>query len=74
MQPLGELARVRADEPPSPPTERLSAGRQLNAIFALALLAAPSVRGCPMKAGIAIFLSEARFKANGGDFFAGTDD
>ena len=34
---------ARADEPPSPPTERLSAGRQLNAIFALALLAAPSV-------------------------------
>ena len=74
MQPLGELARVRADEPPTPPTERLSAGRQLNAIFALALLAAPSVRGCPMKADIAIFLSEARFKANGGDFFTGADD
>jgi len=57
MQPLGELACARADEPPSPPTERLSAGRQLNAIFALALLAAPSVRGCPMKADIAIFLA-----------------
>src|ERR1700730_15213216 len=27
-----------------------------------------------MKADIAIFLSEARFKANGGDFFAGADD
>ena len=37
MQPLGELVRARADEPPSPPTERLSAGRQLNAIFARAL-------------------------------------
>jgi hypothetical protein len=68
MQSLGELARVRADEPPSPPTEKLSAGRQLNAIFALALLAAPSV--CPMKADIAISLSEARFKANGGDYWA----
>ena len=74
MQSLGEFASVKADEPPSPSTERLSTGRQLNAIFALALLAAPSVRGCPMKAGIAIFLSEARFKANGGDFFAGADD
>jgi hypothetical protein len=74
MQPLGELARERANEPPTPPTERLSAGRQLNAIIALALLAAPSVRGCPMKADIAIFLSEARFKANVGDFFAGADD
>src|ERR1700730_13315136 len=74
MQPLGELARVRANEPPSPATERLSAGRQLNAIFALALIAAPSVRGCPMKADIAIFLSEARFKANGGDFFASAND
>ena len=52
MQPLRELPRARADKPPSPPTERLSAGRQLNAIFALALLAAPSVRGCPMKADI----------------------
>jgi hypothetical protein len=62
------------NEPPSPPTKRLSAGRQLNAIFALALLAAPSVRGCPMKVDIAIFLSEARFKANGGDFFAGADN
>ncbi len=68
MQPLGELACVRADEPPSPPTERLSAGPQLNAIFALALLAAPSVRGCPM------IISEACFKANGGDFFAGAND
>jgi hypothetical protein len=37
----------------------MSAGRQLNAIFALALLAAPSVRGCPMKAHVAIFLAEA---------------
>jgi hypothetical protein len=26
------------------------------------------------RADIAIFLSEARFKANGGDFFAGADD
>jgi hypothetical protein len=74
MQPPGELARVRADEPPSPSTERLRAGRQPNAIFALALLAAPSVRGCPMKADIAIFLSEPRFKANGGEFFAGADN
>jgi hypothetical protein len=74
MQPLGELARVRADEPPTPPTERLRADRQLNAIFALALLAAPSVRGCPMKADIAIFISETCFKANGGDFFAGADN
>ncbi|MGC2224770.1 MAG: hypothetical protein WA624_21615 [Methylocella sp.] len=74
MKPRSELACARADEPPSPLAERLSAGRQLDAIFALALLVAPSVRGCPMKADIAIFLSEARFKANGGDFFAGADD
>ena len=72
MQPRGELACARADEPPSPPAERLSAGRQLNAVFALALLAAPPVRGCPMKADMALFLAEARFKADGGG--AGASD
>ena len=63
-----------ADRLSSPPTKRLSAGRQLNAIFALALLAAPSVRGCPMKADMALFLAEARFKPYGGGFFADADD
>jgi hypothetical protein len=37
-------------------------------------LAAPPVRGCPVKADMALFLAEARFKAYGGGFFADTAD
>ncbi len=49
----GVFACARADEKPTSAAERLRPGRQRDAVFALARLAAPPVRGGPMKSYIA---------------------
>jgi hypothetical protein len=74
MQPRRALARARTNEPPASTAERLEAGHQRDAVFALAFRAAPTVRGRPVKANMALFLAKTRLKAHGGDFFASADD
>ncbi len=57
IQLRGALACARADEKPASTAERLRAGRQGDAVFALARLAGPSVRRGPMKLNITVVLA-----------------